>query len=382
MLRSVYLPTMLLSFANGLLIPVLPLFAASLTESYTLIGLALAAEALGTLLADLPAGRWLGRLGHRRAMVLGISLLALSVASMALVGSVAQLLAVRLVAGIGGALWNVSRHAYIAGATVGERRGRAIALFGGASRVGHFLGPLLGGVLAGAAGLRAPFVLHALLALVALVFAWLYVEPDVGSPSQRRPVSLWQVVVSQRRAFLTAGVGQLLAQAIRAGRRVLIPLYGGEALGLSIEAIGLIVSISAFVDVALVLPAGVVMDRWGRKFAIVPSFLLQALGMALVPLAGGFWPLLLAASLMGFGNGLGAGTMMTLGADLAPPGSVGEFLGVWRLIGDGGSSGGPLLVGVVAELLGLSLAAVAVAGVGALAAFTFARHVPETLRRT
>ena len=382
MLRSVYLPTLIISFANGLLLPVLPLFAASLTESYVLIGLALAAEALGTLLADLPAGRWLGRLGHRRAMVLGIGLVALSVVAVALVGSVLQLLAVRLVSGMGGALWNVSRHAYIAGATKRERRGRAISLFGGAARVGAFLGPLLGGVIAGAYGLRAPFLLHALLALLALWFAWRYVEGGLGAPLRRDAPSLWHIVVVRRRVFLSAGVGQLLAQAIRAGRRVLIPLYGGEVLGLSVEAIGLIVSAASFVDVALVLPAGQVMDRLGRKFAIVPSFVVQAIGMALVPLSGGFTALLLAASVVGLGNGLGSGSMMTLGADLAPEGSEGEFLGIWRLIGDGGSSGGPLLVGVVAAALGLPLAALAVAGVGALAAFTFARHVPETLKRT
>ena len=64
-------------------------------------------------------------------------------------------------------------------------------------------------------------------------------------------------------------------------------------------------------------PAGYVMDRFGRKFAYVPSFLLQALGMALIPLTGSFAALLAATSLIGFGNGLGSGTMLTLGADLA-----------------------------------------------------------------
>lgn len=370
-----------MSFANGLLLPVLPLFAASLTESYGLIGLALAAEALGTLLADLPAGRWLGRLGHRRTMVLGISLVALSVLATAFVASVLQLLALRLLAGMGGALWNVSRHAYIAGMTKRARRGRAIALFGGSARAGAFLGPLLGGVVAGSFGLRIPFLLHGLLAAVALWLAWRHVEGTVGAATPFRSPSLLQVLAAHRRVFLGAGVGHLLAQAIRGSRSVVIPLYGGEVLGLSVEAIGVIIGVAAAVDMALVIPAGLVMDRWGRKFAIVPSFVLQAIGMALVPLSGGFVALLLAASLIGLGNGLGAGTMMTLGADLAPEEGVGEFLGAWRLVGDGGSSGGPLLVGGVAEGWGLAAAALAVALVGALAAFTFAQRVPETLVR-
>jgi hypothetical protein len=98
------------------------------------------------------------------------------------------------------------------------------------------------------------------------------------------------------------------------------------------------------------------------------------------PLTGGFAALAAAASLIGLGNGLGSGTMMTLGADLAPPEAVGEFLGAWRLIGDGGSMGGPVLVGALADALGLPLATLAIAAVGAGAALTFAYGVPETLR--
>ena len=67
----------------------------------------------------------------------------------------------------------------------------------------------------------------------------------------------------------------------------------------------------------------------------------MGLGMAVLPLATDYLGLLAATAILGFGNGLGSGAMMTLGADLAPPGSSGEFLGVWRLIGDVGNAGAP-----------------------------------------
>ena len=103
--------------------------------------------------------------------------------------------------------------------------------------------------------------------------------------------------------------------------------------------------------------------------------------MALVPLTTGFWGLLFAAVLIGFGNGLGSGTMMTLGADLSPDGSRGEFLGVWRLIGDIGFTGGPLVVGTVADILVLNSAIWVIAGSGMVAASIFLFFVPETLKR-
>jgi MFS-type transporter involved in bile tolerance (Atg22 family) len=70
--------------------------------------------------------------------------------------------------------------------------------------------------------------------------------------------------------------------------------------------------------------------------------------------------------------------MMTLGADLAPPGATGEFLGLWRLVGDAGAVGGPLAVGVMASGLGLEESAFALAGVGVAAALTLAFLVRET----
>ncbi|MGI9254218.1 MAG: MFS transporter, partial [Thermomicrobiales bacterium] len=79
--------------------------------------------------------------------------------------------------------------------------------------------------------------------------------------------------------------------------------------------------------------------------------------------------------------GLGSGAMMTLGADLAPPGATGEFLGVWRLIGDVGASAGPLVVGWVAASAGLTGGAYVLAAVGVGAALTIGLLVQETRSR-
>ena len=91
--------------------------------------------------------------------------------------------------------------------------------------------------------------------------------------------------------------------------------------------------------------AGFMMDRFGRRYATIPGICIFATGMALMPFTGTFTWLLLAAILMRLGNGIASGTMMTLGADLAPQEGTGEFLGLWRLTGDFGGSVGPVVVG-------------------------------------
>jgi len=397
MWRSVFVPTVVLAFAEGMLVPVLPLYVVSLGVPLWWVGMVLAAEGIGMLIADLPAGALLRRMDRKNAMLAGIAVLAVAALALSRVDEgVVAVFALRLMAGLGAALWGISRHAYLTDAVPLRQRGRTIAAFGGATRVGMLLGPAVGGVIAAAAGYQAAFLAYALVAAVALAFCGLFQERQPrhgaaaaqGTPSARAPIrtpatahGAWAAMWRERgRWLLAAGAGNLMAQAIRAGRRIVIPLTASATLGLDVEQVGWIVSAAAAFDVAMFPLAGWAMDRWGRKWAIVPSFLLQALGMALVPLAGNLAGLAAAACLIGFGNGIGSGTMMTIGADLAPPDAVGEFLGVWRLIGDGGTMGGPVMVGALADALTLPLATLAIAAVGAAAALTFAYGVPETLR--
>jgi MFS family permease len=168
---------------------------------------------------------------------------------------------------------------------------------------------------------------------------------------------------------------------VRTGRGVLIPLYGADALGLSVTQIGWISTFASAIDMLLFYPVGMIMDRWGRKYAIVPSFFVQGIGLALIPLTGGFISLAAVAGLIGFGNGLGSGTMLTLGADLAPADVRAEFLGMWRLIGDLGFTLGPSVAGMVAALLALPSAALVMGTSGVVASMIFLFLVPETARK-
>jgi MFS family permease len=74
MLLPVYVPTALLAFGQGLLVPTLPFYSSSLGAPAGLIGFIVAAAGIGTLIADVPAGAILGRMGRRPAMLMGAGL--------------------------------------------------------------------------------------------------------------------------------------------------------------------------------------------------------------------------------------------------------------------------------------------------------------------
>lgn len=391
LILPIYAPGLLLALAHGLLIPVLPLYAESFDVSLSLVGLAVAAQGLGMLIADLPAGALLRRIGQKWTMLAGIGGLALSMLAMGLAPSFWSVFAFGLTGGMSQALWWLARHAYLTSATESGARGRTMSLFGGINRVGIFIGPFVGGFLASALGLRAPFLLYALLAAASLIFPALFVPRFAASvqtssrEQDEAPVhylSTWiDVLRSQRGVLASAGAGMLMGQMVRVARRTIVPLYAANVLLLDVDTIGVVLGIAGGVDMVMFPLAGWIMDRFGRKWAYVPCFALQGIGMALIPLTGGAISLLAVISFIGLANGLGSGTMMTLGADLAPPGQVSEFLGLWRLLSDAGQSGAPLLVGGVADLLTLSAAAVVMGAVGLGSAWVLGTRVPETLVR-
>jgi MFS family permease len=382
-----FLPAILFSIAEGLLIPTLPLYAGELGYSYGMIGLVLAGESLGMLVADLPSGLLLRRLGEKNAMILGFSLMAFSTFALYWARSVPLFLLCRLLAGVGVSFYNISRLAYIANEVPVINRGRVNAAFGGFKRIGAFIGPLVGGTIAVLYGLQAPFLLFAGVCMITLVIIMVYVTPSpVENISDDSPwmdtAHIASVVKSHSRVLATAGLGNFLMLMIRIAPVVVVPLYGANVLGLDVKSIGLIMGFSAAVDMLLFYPAGYVMDHYGRKYAIISSMLVFVVGLALIPFTRDFWSLLLVEILIGFGNGLGSGTMLTLGADFSSRESRGEFLGIWMFIGNFGAAAGPLIVGTVATIFVLEATAWVFSGFGVLAALVFAILVPETLKKT
>jgi MFS family permease len=383
LLLSVYIPTVMFAFGQGLLVPILPLYAAEFGGSYSLAGLVVAAGWIGTMIGDLPVGMLLKKIGFKRAMMIGGLLFGGATIALGFAGSPIELIALRLLAGVGIAFYQISRHTFITHQIGADMRGRAIAVFGGINRIGHFIGPLVGGFVASFYSLSAAIVVAGIVASLIVVLAFVLIREPATDDGERKRSALdfgvfREVVAHNPRELAAGGTAQIFAQMIRAGRQIVIPLYGAYVVGLDPAQIGQVVAISAFIEMFLFIPAGIIMDRWGRKAAAVPSFAIMGTGMLMIPLTGSFATLLVVGVLIGFGQGVGSGTMMTLGADLAPPGKTGEFLGLWRLIGDSGHAVAPLAIGAVADAIGLAITGGIVGGIGFLSAGTLSVFVRET----
>ena len=382
---TVYAPSFLLAFGQGLLIPVLPIFARDeLLATDAMVGLTVGARHIGTLAFDVPAGILVSRFGMWRTMVVGISLFAIAALVAANSPNLGMLFVARLAAGGSFAFWMISRHAFIANAVPARNRGKALSLYGGTSRIAAIAGPTVGGVLAEYVDVAAPFYAQAVIALATAGLV-IYTMIRTGGDSQvvahrsNILVSLWGTLRSHRGDFMTAGLVAVVLQFVRAAREFLIPVWGDD-IGMGKDQIGYVTSASFAVDSTMFPIVGYVMDRFGRKFVGVPSLLVMGAGLAMLPFAQvSVTFLVIAALLAGFGNGLSSGFVLTLGSDLAPLNDPGEFLGVWRFVSDVGSAGGPPLIGGIAQLMSLASASWVTGGVAVIGAVLLVILVPETV---
>ncbi len=360
-------PTALSAVGAGAVLPVLVLSARELGASVHIAALMIALIGIGQLAGDLPAGALTARIGERSALVLACGLEAVGMAACALASSVGLLAVGVLLIGLSGSVFVLARQAYLTDAVPITLRARALSTLGGVNRIGLFFGPFLGAAVVSWWGIGAAYGVGIVAASAAMVVV--LVTPDItaGQRLERRTLprrGVAGVLVEYRRALATLGVGALLISSARASRTALVPLWA-EGIGLDAAQTSVIFGLAGAVDMLLFYPAGGVMDRFGRVWVAVPCMVVLGVGMALLPLTHSFAALTAVAVVLGIGNGIGSGLVMTLGADASPIDARAQFLGGWRLVSDTGYAAGPVVVSALTGAIPLAGAAV-VMGAGAL----------------
>ena len=381
LLAAVYLPSFIFATGQGAVVPIVALAARDVGASVALAGVAVALRGIGTMAFDVPAGKLVARWGERRAMLLATVVLVTSLAGCVASPSPLLFAGFMFLMGCGWSIWLLARLTYVSDVMPAHLRGRALSTLGGVQRIGGFVGPFLGAAAVTAVGIDGAYFVHIALALVGYVVLSVVPEPhDSTPPTGHAPIRVAAIGRDHRHTFLTAGFGAMAVGVLRASRQVVLPLWA-DAIGLDAAAVSIIFGISAAMDMTLFYPAGLASDRWGRKAVAVPCLTIMATGLLLVPLTDSFATLVAVGLLLGFGNGLGSGIVMTLGSDFAPAVGRAEFLGVWRLVSDVGTAGGPLLVAGVGAVTSLGAASVVVGALGLVGATVVVVRMPEPLAR-
>jgi MFS family permease len=381
-------PALLFSIGEGAILPVVALSARDLGASVAVAALVVTLIGLGSWFFNLPASLITLKFGERWAIVGAAAASAVALAAAALAPLVPDglwlLAAAMVVVGMAASVFSLARQKYLTEAVPVILRARALSTLGGVNRIGIFIGPFIGAAVMQFAGITGAYwvgvVAMAAAAVLSVTIPDLVAAPAANDGAPVPKATLRSVAVSHAEVFLSVGVGVLLLSALRASRQVVIPLWA-EHLGMDATQASLIYGLSGAIDMLVFYPAGKLMDRKGRQWVAIPSTLIMGTAMLLIPLSTGFAGLLLAALLIGFGNGISSGLNMTLGADFSPDNGRGQFLGIWRFMADAGATGGPVLLSGVTAVASLGAGVAATGVIGFAAAAVFAVTIPRLKHR-
>lgn len=372
-------PSLLYGVSNGAILPVIALSARDLGASMAASGFIVALVGVGSLVSNIPAALFTARHGELRSMVAASLVSAVAMLLCIFASSIWALAAGVFMVGVASSVFLLARQGYMVDAVPVWMRARALSTLAGTMRIGVFVGPFAGAALIHLIDLQGAYWV----ALVAVLGAGAIaaVAPDMKTPAAAGAVPLarprmHEVFRAHRQVYLTLGLGILLVSAVRASRQVVIPLWA-DHLGIDAAVTSLISGLVAAVDMSVFYPAGVLMDRRGRRAVALPSALMMGLAFIGIALSGGTVAFVVTAMLLGLGNGISSGIVMTLGADASPAHGRTEFLGIWRFMADLGSSLGPVLLSALTALVSLAAGVAAMGALGLAAAAVFWRRLPR-----
>jgi MFS-type transporter involved in bile tolerance (Atg22 family) len=277
-------------------------------------------------------------------------------------------------------MWMLARLTVIADSGARESRGREIMSMIGFEGIGRLCGPALGGFVAAGTDVRVPFFLHALFALIAIAPSFKLVGESLpGRPArgERRGEAAGANVPLA--ALLTVPIVMFFVAQFCASyaRGALVSggthLYAAYQYDAGPAVLGMLATGTAVVAIPIMFSTGHLMDRFGRTVTAVPGFFLLSLALVLVAATDfaqlPFGVFVVSLIITQGSQSLTAGNMQVIGSIIAPEEARGRFFGVWRLIGEIGSTASPALFALLAELhsysagfLSLSLASLLAAG--------------------
>ncbi len=345
--------------------PVLPLFALYLGAGPEAIGLAVGISTVTGIFFKLPAGALSDVIGRRRTMLAGLCFFAIVPFAYFFINSYSMLVVVRFLHGFATAVYGPVAMAVVAD-VAGDRKGEMLSWFSSVAIIGTLAGAPIGGLIVSLMGgvdgatdatFNTVYAIVAVTGLASLLLGFKILLKDeapsgVGFASRMEQfMSGIKEVGGDRRVVATSameGVQNMTMGALEA----FLPIYAVTVAGLSAFEAGLLWAVQVVVTMLAKPVMGKVSDRYGRRPLIVAGLLSCALPFALIPHLIGFWALVPACLLFGFGEALVTSSSAAMVADLCKARHYGTAMGVFGTIFDVGHASGPILGGLLIGALG------------------------------
>lgn len=341
----------LVALGFGVVVPVLPVYARDFGASATQVGAIVSLFAITRLAMGPFCGVINTKIGERKALGIGMLIVAASSFGCGMAQDYVQLLLMRAAGGIGSAMFSTAGMTQLFAATTTRNRGRSTAVYQSGFLIGNMAGPAVGAVFV-AISLRAPFFFYAATLLVGAIVGMFALQAPSRFGKGREGGALGQVW--RNRKYQLACLANFTTGWQSFGARsTLVPILIVEVLDQPTTTTGIVFAISAAVQMLVINPVGVAVDQAGRKPILISGLLICALASLIFPQMPNVIWLTVAMCVFAIGSSMLGTAPASIVGDVAGRGTP---VAVFQMFSDLGNIIGPLAAGALLDLFDMQAA--------------------------
>lgn len=343
----------------GVIMPILPFYAESMGATATHLGLLFAAYSVVQFLFAPSWGRLSDRIGRKPVLLIGLFGFGVSFLLFGLATELWMLFAARILGGILSAATLPTVLAYVADTTDTKSRGGGMGVIGAAMGMGITFGPVIGGYL-GEIDASLPFYFSALLAILVSIFAFFFLPESRSKRDQaesrqanHRRNNLGEIWTALYGPIGFVLILAFLASFASANLEGTFALFSEVHLGFGEAEMGTLFGIMGIVmALTQAFLVGPFINRLGEERMIQIGLIFSAGGFLVLLLTYNLVSVAAVMAVMGVGNAALRPAVNSLASKLVPASEQGAAMGVVSSYNSLGRIFGPIVGGVLFDVLG------------------------------
>lgn len=327
-----------------MVLPGLPIYAASMGANNSQIGILAAILTVSSLIMRPLAGLALDEVGRRPVFLIGLSAFLILTFLHGFIASFWLLVFIRFLLGFGWGAASTASNTIASDMIPRSRFGEGMGYFSLSTALSLAIAPAIGLQLQLVFGFRFMTVVATVLVLIAFLMALPMPVKKIVPREGKRPSPYEKAAI--RPAFMIFFITSTMA-AISS----FVALYAAEK---NIENIAPFFVVYA-VCILIARPvSGLITDRYGFRASTLPAFVLMMISLVIMSQANELIHFMLAGAFFGSGFAAAQTTFQTMSVVLAPRARVGAANATFFTGFDGGIGFGALLAGNVAQMVGFA----------------------------
>ncbi|MFD1413590.1 MFS transporter [Oceanobacillus jeddahense] len=347
----------------GMIVPILPDYADSLSISQTAIGILFGSYAAALLIATPIFGVISDKVGRRGPMLWGILGLTIATLLFAFANTFWLLLICRILQGIAAAATWTAGLALLADFYPAKERGKVMGIALSGQAMGILLGPTFGGWLYQLGGYMLPFFVAAGIALIDGLLR-IFLLKEEPHRKEEDASGAWHLLKNRTLLLVVGAV--IIGAAIPSVLEPTFPMHLQHVFDASPGIIGLLFGVPSLAYAFAAPIVGSISTKIGHPKTITIGLAITAVSLALVVMPTTMWLQVAALALIGISMGTVLAPTLPELADIAEQSQTqayGVTFAIYNTAYSIGMMVGPMISGAAADIFGLSLSYLAIAAI-------------------